>query len=376
METICRTCLSKDEPVFSIHKDDIPLKIKAISAVEVKMSDSLPSTICKKCIETLNLCYEFRVKIINSDYVLKLISTRDSDDPELDKTISVEKIEIISQVKDDEEVVEYEEDLQEYDSSVKSEVELEGDEENEEIFFEENSNPPQEEKSYSCNEIEDPEDISDEELQRLKKVAEKFSAQERNIGNRKALHRCSDCDFKTDRSRLLEKHKSKYHPLKKVCSICGKYIRAENLTKHIKTHSNDESVTCPICYKVFKNPESYRSHPVMHIEENSICEICGKQFQVRGEHLRHMRVHKVKEKKLKCMYAGCEKMFRDKKDLDKHHRSHTGERPYPCKFCGKKFSSTHALKTHTRKHTNERPFACTQCYIAFHQKISDRKSVV
>jgi uncharacterized Zn-finger protein len=45
--------------------------------------------------------------------------------------------------------------------------------------------------------------------------------------------------------------------------------------------------------------------------------------------------------------------------LDRHERSHRGDKPYACKHCGKSFTDSSELKTHSRTHTGEKPFKCT-----------------
>ena len=71
------------------------------------------------------------------------------------------------------------------------------------------------------------------------------------------------------------------------------------------------------------------------------------------------------EKPYTCCFPGCQQKFSRSDEVNRHHRKHTGDRPFKCPFCTKTFNQKGNLQEHIRIHTGDKPFKCELCPRAF-----------
>lgn len=77
----------------------------------------------------------------------------------------------------------------------------------------------------------------------------------------------------------------------------------------------------------------------------------------------------VRASSLQCTYSSCEKVYRDRRSLERHEKTHSTSR-YGCDVCGCEFDRRDTLTRHSRIHDKEQSasYHCRICKQDFSRK--------
>uniref|UniRef100_A0A8C9GGR5 Zinc finger protein 181 n=1 Tax=Piliocolobus tephrosceles TaxID=591936 RepID=A0A8C9GGR5_9PRIM len=172
---------------------------------------------------------------------------------------------------------------------------------------------------------------------------------------------------------ILKKNVSKKSVIKNERINGGKKLLNSNKSRAAFNQSNSlilpqtcnraKIYTCSECGKAFGKQSILNRHWRTHTGEKPYeCRECGKTFSHGSSLTRHQISHSG-EKPYKCVECG--KAFSHGSSLTNHQSTHTGEKPYECMNCGKSFSRVSLLIQHLRIHTQEKRYECRICGKAF-----------
>ena len=177
------------------------------------------------------------------------------------------------------------------------------------------------------------------------------------------VHQCPHCPYSTKYSASNLRAHIRTHTREKpyTCEECDKsFTRSDSLSCHMRTkHSTDQVKVhqCPHCPYSTKYSSSYlRTHIRTHTGEKPYsCEECGRNFAHSTSLSCHMRTkHSTGPAKVhKCPH--CPYSTKGSAgNLQRHIRTHTGEKPYTCEECDQSFIQSSSLSYHMRtKHSTD-----------------------
>lgn len=102
----------------------------------------------------------------------------------------------------------------------------------------------------------------------------------------------------------------------------------------------------------------FQAAPGLGIFTCHVCRDCFSSQDYLDEHVSRCHAERP-QGKLQCSYCPYTSDFR--KNITRHERTHTGDRPFSCTACDRRFAVKEHLQRHQRTHTGEKPYKCTDC---------------
>ncbi|OXU20671.1 hypothetical protein TSAR_003361, partial [Trichomalopsis sarcophagae] len=182
--------------------------------------------------------------------------------------------------------------------------------------------------------------------------------------------KCTHCDMSFKKSFSLERHLVVIHWESDSCTCndCGSTFRDKKAldkhryTTHIKTNKVYKCDKCDTYFSRSYHLNRHKQQSGCHGDTtNSFsCQVCNKVFTQNTYELM-LECHKERKNH-------CQKKFAARETLNRHQRTHTGEKPHVCQYCNKSFIQAAQLRAHIFHHTGENGFYCDICGKAFNRK--------
>ncbi|KAL0892811.1 hypothetical protein ABMA27_014506 [Loxostege sticticalis] len=383
VSSVCRICLSseasKDISDLKSNQSDGKTSSDIVLfclSIEVEIDSKISTKLCIKCLKIITCFYNFKLIALKNDAYLKnaayssmikseIFLNEDIKDEELSICDSDNnEIPMSPDIEIKEETIIYEE---EYLESCQSDDELLSEikkvkkalvSEDKKIKKKDNYDITKNKgKKEKKNQLQ----VCSECGKSVKNLIEHVKRHERHRDPCKRFQ-CPLCEQTFTSYDGRSRHKRLIHwGVKKPCPICKKMV------KDLKQHNRSIHDTsrfryeCDSCGKGFACLSALKIHSSVHSSARPhACDQCDKRFRLFSNMCQHKRVvHDLSARNRMCQF--CSKTFTGERDLQRHMRIHTNEKPYQCKECGKAFATDTVLKNHMFVHSGEKAFKCKIC---------------
>ncbi|XP_071798304.1 uncharacterized protein [Asterias amurensis] len=171
-----------------------------------------------------------------------------------------------------------------------------------------------------------------------------------------AEHQSSDDDWEPEEQRTVT-HKNSFKVSDEMdCQRAESGVQSDESERNETQMDTTEEPDLSAAFD--ESPKKKKVWPKKYNKGPFVCGYCDKQFRGLLDLTRHVRTH-TNEKPLACEHCG--RGFSCKLSLRLHRRTHSSARPFPCTKCDMKFANKSYLKTHMAKHSDAKPLVCKVC---------------
>lgn len=158
---------------------------------------------------------------------------------------------------------------------------------------------------------------------------------------------CSLCGMIFVKQKALYTHIRNRHS-NEPCSLCRSIVLSKDFFK-IHKPTCPVGTTCEICGVMYKGLRQHiiRNHTALH--KRHACSICSMRFLRAHQLTIHLRNH-TGQKPFQC--DTCGRRFTNKNSLAVHQFTHASIPQFQCDICGKRTTYSHQMKRHRKSHPN------------------------
>lgn len=235
-------------------------------------------------------------------------------------------------------------------------------------------------KKYGTVESEEEAEVFNEGIIRThinRKVEKPYKLTKKNAKNLNKSHKCDYCDFVATqydelRPHYLDKHANHVF----VCELCDLTfitekarkvhfagIKHQTNLKRSEGNSNSTIEQCDYCDRRFEDEQLKLFHTeVYHLHPNSeeaLREKLGHEDVTTVQYQDFLStVDSIEDERVQCLE--CPKTIMKDYILE-HLRSHSGDKPYKCRYCSSGFAAPLSLRRHLMSHVGLADRKCEVC---------------